>query len=291
MPDNLQPITQVDSVAFEKPEFQQSLNDYSRVFLAEGDSWFSYGSTKFRNTFTSMELPYPACVLNISEPGDKLRRMHETTRNRQFYFYLRNKSGRRWNAIFLSGGGNDLMDALWNKEAQRSEILVRPNAPGSIDQSNLRSVINEDALDALLNYIKVNVAQIVAQGRDGPGSDSQNVPLLMHTYALAQPRNAPVRHVGGGPWLFPACVWLGIDSALWLDLSRLLLEELAACIRSIDLPNFHVVDTLKLTTTLIPAAAGTTGDSNDWDNEIHPNRGGYKKLAATWTEEIAKILP
>jgi len=37
MPDNLQPITQVDATAFEKPEFQQSLNDF-RVFLAEGDS-------------------------------------------------------------------------------------------------------------------------------------------------------------------------------------------------------------------------------------------------------------
>ncbi len=291
MPSHLEPVTQVDAVAFEKPEFQQSLNDYSRVFLAEGDSWFSYGSTKFRNVFTSMELPYPACILNISEPGDTLRRMHETTRNSQFYFYLRNKGGRRWSAIFLSGGGNDLMDALWNQDAQRSEILVRPNAPSSIDQTNLRSVIHDDALDALLNYIKVNVAQIVAQGRDGGDSDSKDVPLFMHTYALAQPRDAPVRIVGGGPWLFPACVWLGIDPALWLDLSRLLLEELAACIRSIDLPNFHVVDTMNLTTTLIPAAAGTSGDSNDWDNEIHPNRRGYRKLAATWTEELVGRLP
>jgi hypothetical protein len=48
---------------------------------------------------------------------------------------------------------------------------------------------------------------------------------------------------------------------------------------------------LILTTTLIPAAAGTTGDSNDWDNEIHPNHGGYKKLAATWTEELGRLLP
>ena len=71
-------------------------------------------------------------------------------------------------------------------------------------------MINEDALDALLNYIKVNVAQIVAQGRDGPGSDSQDVPLFMHTYALAQPRNAPVRHVEEGP-AFSGVVWLGID--------------------------------------------------------------------------------
>ena len=215
--------------------------------------------------------------------------MHETTRNPEFFFYLRNKSGRRWNAIFLSGGGNDLIDAVWNHRAQQSEILVKPTNPGSIDQTNLRSVINTDAFDALLNYIKINVAQIVVEGRDQAGGDSNDVPLLMHTYALVQPRNAPVKFFGGGPWLFPACVWLGIDPALWLDLSRLLLEELAACIKSINLPNFHVVDTLSLTTTLIPAAPGTKGNSNDWENEIHPNRHGYEKLATTWSPAIAQL--
>jgi hypothetical protein len=287
----MQPIVQVDSHAFERVEFQQSLNDYSRVFLAEGDSWFSYGSTKFQNVLGPLALPYKACVLNISQPGDTLRRMHETTRNSQFYFYLRNKSGRRWNAIFLSGGGNDLIDAVWNEPAQRSEILVKPNTPGSIDQTNLRSILNEDALAALFSYIKINVSQIVADGRDGGDSDSKDVPLFMHTYALPQPRDAPVKLLGQGPWLYPACVWLGIDPALWLDLSRLLLEELSACINSIDLPNFHVIDTLSLTTTLVPAAPGTRGNSNDWENEIHPNRHGYEKLAATWATELVRQLP
>lgn len=284
-------VTQVTATEFGRPEFLAALNDFSRVFLAEGDSWFSFGSTKFRNILSTLTLPDPACVLNIAEPGDKLHRMNKTTANPEFFFNLRNKGGRRWSAILLSGGGNDLIDAVWNKQTQRSEILVQPSAPGSIDQTNLRSVINEDALDALFNFIKVNVAQIVAEGRDGADSNSKNVPLFMHTYALAQPRNAPVRHFGQGPWLFPACVWLGIDSALWLDLSRLLSRELAACLKSIELPNFHVVDTFTLTTTLIPAAPGTTGNSNDWDNEIHPNRRGYQKLADTWAAELSRILP
>jgi lysophospholipase L1-like esterase len=92
-----------------------------------------------------------------------------------------------------------------------------------------------------------------------------------------------------GPWLFPALTWLGIHEALWLDLSRILLEELASCLKSLDLPNLHVVDTLARTTTMVPAAAGTTGDSNDWENEIHPNASGYTKLAATWAEDIASL--
>ena len=60
-------------------------------------------------------------------------------------------------------------------------------------------------------------------------------------------------------------------------------------IKSINLPNFHVVDTLSLTTTLIPAAPGSKGSSNDWENEIHLNRQGYEKLATTWSPAIAQV--
>jgi len=40
--------------------------------------------------------------------------------------------------------------------------------------------------------------------------------------------------------------------------------------------NFHVVDTRGL---LKRAQLGHPGDSNDWQNEIHPNDDGYKKIA------------
>lgn len=227
MPERI-PVIEVNATKFENADWRTTLNDYRRVILAEGDSWFSYGSTKFRNVPSALELPDPTCVLNIAEPGDTLRRMHETTRNPEFYFYLRNKSGRRWSAILLSGGGNDLIDAIWNEKTKRSEILVQPADPTLIDASTLRNVVNEDALAALLSYIRANVVQIVEEGRDGGDSESRDVPLFMHTYALVQPRNAPVKYLGKGPWLYPACVWLGIDESLWLDLSRMLLGELAA---------------------------------------------------------------
>jgi hypothetical protein len=287
MPERI-PVTEVNATKFENADWRTTLNDYRRVILAEGDSWFSYGSTKFRNLPSALALPDPTCVLNIAEPGDTLRRMHETTRNPEFYFYLRNKGGRRWDAILLSGGGNDLIDAIWNEDDQRSEILVRPADPALIDASTLRTVINEEALAALLAYVRTNVEQIVEEGRDGSGS-SRDVPLFMHTYALVQPRDAPVKILDKGPWLYPACRWLGIDERLWLGLSRKLLGELAACLKSIDLPNFFVVDTLAATTTLVPAEPDTHGHSNDWENEIHPDRNGYKKLAATWADELERL--
>lgn len=289
MPQRI-PVTEVNATKFENADWCMTLNDYRRVILAEGDSWFSYGSTKFRNLPSALELSDPTCILNIAEPGDTLRRMHETTRNPEFYFYLRNKGGRRWNAILLSGGGNDLIDAIWNEKEKKSEILVRPADPSMVDASTLRDVVNEEALAALLGYIRTNVEQIVEEGRDGGDSESRDVPLFMHTYALVQPRKSPVKYLGKGPWLYPACKWLGIDETLWLGLSRLLLGELAACLKSIHLPNFFVVDTLAAM-TLVPAEPGSLDRSNDWENEIHPDRDGYRKLAAPWADELERCLP
>ena len=286
-------VIQKNPTDFEKPEFQAALNDFSRLYLAEGDSWFSFGSGKLHNLLTPLQLPQPSCILNIAQPGDTLRRMHETTRNPEFFRFLQNRGGRRWDAIFLSGGGNDLIDALWDPDRQTSEILIKPADPQQVNESNLESVIDEAALDALFDFIKTNVTQIVTEGRDGTGSNSRGVPLLMHTYALMQPRNAPAIFLGQqhGPWVQPACVFLGIDESLWLDLSGMLTDKLADCLLSLNLPNFHVIDTLSADTGIEPAEAGTTGDSRDWENEIHPNRGGYRKLAATWAEEINRLLP
>jgi len=271
-------------------KYWNELNDYAWVILAEGDSWFSYGSLKFRNVLLDMELPKKTLVLNIAQPGDTLRRMHETCRNAEFFFYLKNRSGRRWDAILLSGGGNDVIDAAWNERTGAPEIFVRPSDPASITLANLRDIIKQPAYDALFEYIAANIQQIVLRGRDQAGGNSVDVPLFMHTYALLQPRNAPVKYLKQGPWLYQACVWLGIDPSLWIEVSRMVLSDLAVTLKRLDLPNFHIIDTLALTTTMHPSAPGSTGDSNDWENEIHPNRGGYRKLAATWSDEIGRTL-
>ncbi len=286
----MQRVTLVNQQDFENHYWNQ-LNDFERVFLAEGDSWFSYGSLRFNNLLRFLELPYPALVLDIAQPGDTLRRMHETTRNPRFYFYLKNLSGRRWDGIFLSGGGNDIIDAAWNPKINASEIFTRPADPSTITATNLDQVINRPALDALLGYIRVNVEQIVREGRDQAGGNSVGVPMFMHTYAPVQPRNSPVRALPMGPWLYPACRWLGIDESLWRGLADRLLGELAATLKGLALPQFSVIDTLAQTTSIVPSAVGATGDSNDWENEIHPNRSGYIKLARTWTDAIVAQLP
>lgn len=275
-------------------DWWNKLNDFGAVFLAEGDSWFSYGSLKFRNLLLDMQLPYRALILNIAWPGDTLRRMHDTCKNPELYWFLRNQSGRRWNGIFLSGGGNDLIDAAWDDGKQTSWIFRQPADPRQITKDNIGEVLNRDACASLMDYVKQNIRRIVEEGRDQPGGNSVDVPLFMHTYALAQPRDAPAsltKRVKKGPWLYPACQWTGIDESLWIEVARLILGELAAALKSLALPNFHIIDTLSETTDIIAAEPGSTRNSNDWENEIHPNRGGYRKLAATWSEKIVEIVP
>jgi lysophospholipase L1-like esterase len=285
----MHPVTVTNRYDFDT-QYAHRLNEFDWVFLAEGDSWFSYGSLKMRNVLLDMALPRRTLILNIAQPGDTLRRMHETCRNPDLYFFLRNRSGRRWDAILLSGGGNDVIDAAWNDKIGAAEVFVRPADPSSVTLANLRTIVKQPAYDALFEYIAANIGQIVVEGRDQTGGNSNGVPLFMHTYALLQPRNAPVKYLKLGPWLYAACVWLGIDEALWIEVARMVLTDLATTLHRLSLPQFHVIDTLALTTTIVPSVPGSTGDSNDWENEIHPNRGGYRKLAATWADEIARVL-
>jgi hypothetical protein len=48
-----------------------------------------------------------------------------------------------------------------------------------------------------------------------------------------------------------------------------------------------VVDTRN---TLVRANPTERGNSNDWINEIHPNLGGYRKIAARLSARINAVL-
>jgi len=66
--------------------------------------------------------------------------------------------------------------------------------------ANLRDITKQPQYDALFSYIVANVRQIVLEGRERQAAIA-TVCRFMHTYALMQPRNAPVQDLGLGPWL------------------------------------------------------------------------------------------
>lgn len=258
-------------------------NEYSWKILAEGDSWFSYGSWKMQSILTQLRLRRDTALVSLATPGDTIRHMGDICNNAALRAMLSTTHGYAWDAILLSGGGNDVIDDLAR--------IVPPSAvpqPGNLPAA---SYVDAAALQATLAVVADGYRAIVDR-RDSPASPAVGVPIVTHCYDLATPRNAPATFLKFrmGPWLYPAMVAARIPEARWNDVSDYILQALGACLVQLEntLPNFHAVPTQG---TLRRAAMGTTGNSNEWDNEIHPNGGGFRKIAARLGALVDALLP
>jgi hypothetical protein len=149
--------------------------------------------------------------------------------------------------------------------------------------------VSQPALHAVLDEIAKSFDKIIAL-RDRPTSSCIGVPLVTHAYDLTTPRNSPAQFIVtlAGPWLYPAMTDAKIPESEWNAVSDYLLGQLNTRLLSLQetLPNFHVAQTQG---TLQRAALGVKGTSNDWDNEIHPRRRGYAKLAGVMTPLIESL--
>lgn len=263
---------------------------YDWRILAEGDSWFSLGALPSSNLLFELRLNKQAIVVNCATPGDTIRNMAQIGSNLGLAKMLGQRFGYAWDALLLSGGGNDLIDAL-------PEILVYPP-----DAAAAEDFIDPAQLAGTLDDIAAGFARIVAL-RDRADSPAQGRPIVIHTYDYPTPRNSPARFVTlglTGPWLYAALrqenrlaapnpAATGIPEVYWDGIARLLLDALGD--RLLELGNkfynFHVVDTRG---TLQPAAPGSQFASGDWLNEIHPDAAGYRKLAGRLDARLNALL-
>jgi hypothetical protein len=260
----------------EDPSELSNPDRYETKYLAEGDSWFSLGAAVSSNILQGLRLPQRALILSLARPGQTLVHMSIISRNNFLKHYLtEEKDTWKWNAILLSGGGNDLIDKI-------STIVRRGSG------NDPAAYIEGTELDGVLARIAEGYTRIV-ETRDAPNALNRGVPIVVHTYDRVTPRDAPAR-LGvipvGGPWLIGTYESCGIlDSDLQCAITDRIFDRLTQTLVSLEtrLPNFRVVDT---TGTLRRAAPGSTGNSRDWLNEIHANSGGYKKIAA----KIAPLL-
>src|SRR5437667_56183 len=84
-------------------------------FLAEGDSWFSIGSLnplQSSNLLFEMVFEKSGMAINCASPGDTLKRMAQMNTDPNFIDLLCGRRARFWDAILLSCGGNDLIEAV-----------------------------------------------------------------------------------------------------------------------------------------------------------------------------------
>ena len=257
--------------------------EYPLRILAEGDSWFSFGSWKLNSLLNHLRFRRPAAIVTLAHPGETISRMADVAGNPELDNWLSLPYGDiRWNAVLVSGGGNDVID-----DAQKGRLVP----PSAVEQPlmDARDYVDVDALEALLERIGDAYAAIVAL-RDRPSSPCIGVPLVTHAYDFVTPRAAPARFLVPlmGPWLYVAMVNAKIPTARWNGVSDFILGALARRLEALEqrLPNFHVARTQGILTR---ADFGTTGNSNDWENEIHPNRRGFRKLARALARPIEAL--
>lgn len=244
--------------------------------LAEGDSWFTISGFPVFNLLQELRFGRATEIVNCALPADTIKNMRRIVSNRGYRVALSDAS-LRWDAILLSGGGNDVIDrAAW---LLRPKEYRRPE-----DETDARGFVIAQRLDLLMQRIQDGYRDLIAQRDASPRSSG--APIILHTYDYATPRDAPA--LGLGPWLHPAFEDESVPDEFRMPVVKLLIDRLAETLLELaaSQDNVHVVDTRGL---LVPAELGATGDSNDWQNEIHPNGDGYAKIAAVMGERMRQL--
>jgi hypothetical protein len=260
--------------------------EFTHRILAEGDSWFSINAVPGTNLLKALAFAHPTIILNIAEPGDTILRMSALVRNPWARKFVTDRNfASKWDLLLLSGGGNDLIDSA-------GAIIRTPAVAGSTEPADYADAME---LARLIGSVQDGFRRLAAL-REEPGSTCAGRPIVTHTYDYPTPRPSPGKFLfvdALGPWLHGAFEDKGTPQAMRMPVTRLLLDALGDGIIALAqgserIPNFHVVDTRG---TLTPAAPDATGRSGDWENEIHPSAGGYRKLAEVVSPVVRSLLP
>lgn len=255
---------------------------YDWRLLAEGDSWFTVGAIPSSNLLYELRLKKRTVILNLGYPGDTLANVAQLSANPEFVRRLTHPNwASDWDAVLLSGGGNDLIDRAGDL------IRARPGRAGR----QAADYVDADALAAFAEEMKTAYRSIVAL-RDGAASPNRGKPIIVHTYDYPTPRPAPATFLivpFTRPWMHPVFEARQVPKSLRIAVAAQLLDALAEALLALEdeLPAFHVVDTRGL---LQRADVDARGNSGDWLNEIHPNVDGYRKIASRLAARLHRVL-
>lgn len=235
-------------------EYRRESGERVRLYLAEGDSWFSLGGFSNGNLLAAIDTR-DTLIVDCAAPGDTLRNITDCG-NDTFRLLLHPHYGAKWDAVLLSAGGNDVLGHV--------ERLIYGGAG--------------DTLEGILRgYMRI-VSAVRAH---------QDCPIHCHTYDYVSP---DVR--GGwfraGPWVGNRLRALGVAPERYQPIVDEMIDGLAQTIFSAAAKTGMIVHDTR--GTLAPVKWGRWGarvignmaGPGEFANEIHPNRRGYARLAARW---------
>jgi lysophospholipase L1-like esterase len=256
--------------------------------LVEGDSWMDRSALVHTSLLQSLAPEMDAggdsvLFINLAIFGDTMRRMGQASGD--FVQWVNTNFAWKFDAILLSAGGNDFIDAA--RDPAPGEGLLE-NLAGKPSPAQGRDCLRPEAVKSLVNmWLNPNFATLydVVQS-----SRHHDIPIFLNSYDTPTARNAPaLKKKKARTWLYESYVKNSIPPALWPDLTAALFGKVEAAVGgwATGRPNVHIVPT---NGRLIPATPGTTGNDHDWQNEIHPNKGGWEKLAKVWRASIKTVL-
>lgn len=237
--------------------------------LTEGDSWFDlpFPNRNIVDQFIT-HFPGEACWLRLEHSGDEIHQMLtepqlSTLRGKMIKY--------RFDAILISGGGNDLVDE------NLAPILNR-----WVDGMTAEDCLDEAKLTAQLGRIENDYRALLAlRDQHQPGC-----PIITHGYDHAIPQDRGVKLFlwqVKGPWIWPRMINKGIsDPDIQRDIARLLIDRFNARIATLSenpVNKFLMADTRK---TLAEA---------DWGDELHPTERGFQKIASRLLPHLRQACP
>ena len=293
-----QPIKMIDvSTALGQGEFGAFAFDmFERRCLAQGDSWFSIGALPPQfttNLIIEMQLARRTVIVQCARPGKVLRRFTDTTREKDFLRMIKGPLAERWDAILISGAGNDVIEAVGSPPTEPPERrLLRTPAERAAGPLPGSGYISEPGWQTFATHMRA-VFNALVDLRDS--GTNRFVPMVMHNYARLMPRPAPAGP-GQGPWLHPALDAYAVPAGDRLAVSDALTHRVSALLQQLiderlaanPLCNLHLVDTRGQAGIVM--AEPVVGTSGDWVNEIHLTPAGYDKCTALWADVLDPLL-
>lgn len=216
------------------------------------------------------------------ESGDMIKGMQAWRTNALFRFAMHG-----YDAILLSAGGNDLKNLYASKLAQI--------APAGVTANEIQALMRPSAYSTYFQSVIQNITAFVDMRNSAENAKTRAAPIILHGYDYIQPRPAKAgifgdESFGRGPWLYPVLQQTGLNSAQMRSAADAVVDRLNEMLafHVATLHNVYVIDSRGVLDTALP---DTYADSNDFLDEIHPNGGGFAKLATCcWNRALAEAL-
>jgi len=267
-----------------KQEFNNMRRWYPErvTILAEGDSWFAYPSkwfvTKHPNLVSRISgwAKPNANFYSMASNGDEAVDMVSGKQKHQLVDILRwhekAKNRKPVDLLLFSGGGNDIVGS------NDFERFIRPYQSGYTPRECLR-----------IRRLKRKVKQIglaYQELLDIRDHYSPSTLVMTHTYDYPFASKQGANFLGGlintQGWMKRFMDEILIPDEIQTQVIRELMDMMAGESLKIaeERTGFNVVDT-----------RGTLLNKHDWENEIHPDKAGFKAIADKMYIDIEKRFP